>query len=354
MRALPVGLPLADSTDWLAAGVLAAIALAIAGRLLWLVFSHPDTWRQGALTVLLRAFCATVFGQHVRHTSTIPGHGAALVVANHRSPTDPLIMHAAASFQDGRGLADAAPKKDQPVRRPDPTSRRQRVVEWITAREYVEIGGPIEWICRAAFSIPVDRGGNDMAAVKEALKRLKAGRIIGIFPEGKINVGEGLLEFNPGLAFIAARGGVPVIPAYINDAPGGPAMTTMVQPFLTPTTASVTFGQPLDFTHMRKPTAHQRLEITDQIREAIIAIMPPEKRAATRRRDRLRAEERAAAEAAEIAAKAERYERCEPEPDDDADEQSVGNVRTEPASRSASASANASASADEAAASQSV
>ena len=251
--------PVSTGVEWAAAGVLLLLLAAVVTIVLRRIFGHPDGWREGLLTFGLRGYCSMVFGQHVSHTSTVPGEGAALVVANHRSPVDPLLMHSAASFQfEGRD---------------------QRVIEWITAREYAEVGGPVGWICRVARSIPVDRGGNDMAAVKEALKRLKQGRIVGIFPEGRINRDGGLLEFNPGLAFIAARAGVPVIPAYIDEAPSG---ETMIEPFLTPTKSYVRFGEPLDFTHMKRPTAVERLEIAATIREAVLAMMPQEKRTPNR------------------------------------------------------------------------
>ena len=252
-----ISLPLAAalSAELLAVAVLAAVAAAVAGVVAYRIVSHPDGWRPGLLTFGLRGYTATMFGQQVAHQSTVPAEGAALVVANHRSPVDPLVMHAAASFQhEGRG---------------------ERIIEWITAREYAEVGGPVGWICRVARSIPVDRGGNDMAAVKEALKRLKEGRIVGIFPEGKINTGDGLLAFNPGLAFIATRAKVPVIPAYIHDAPGG---RSMVEPFLTPSDSHIVFGEPLDFSDFRRPTAKQREEITARIREAVLELMPPDRR----------------------------------------------------------------------------
>ena len=45
-----------------------------------------------------------------------------------------------------------------------------------------------------------------------ALCRLHAGNIVGIFPEGGIHIGPGLGEFNPGVAWLALRGKVPVYP----------------------------------------------------------------------------------------------------------------------------------------------
>ena len=250
-----VSFPLAIGVDAAAIAVLLTFAAAIVGVVVWRIVSHPDGWRPGLLTVGLRGYTALFFRQHVAHESTVPGSGGALVVANHRSPTDPLIMHAAASFQA--------------------EGRRHRIVEWLTAREYSEVSGPIGWICRVARSIPVDRGGNDMTAVKAAMRRLKDGHIVGIFPEGKINTGRGLLEFNPGLAFIATRAQVPVVPCYIDGAPGG---SSMVEPFLTPARVRVRFGEPLDFSHLRRPTAKQREEITLAIRRAIEALMPEDER----------------------------------------------------------------------------
>lgn len=65
-------------------------------------------------------------------------------------------------------------------------------------------------------SIPVDRNGRDIGPTREAIRRLERGDLIGIFPEGGINMGEGLREANPGIAFLALKAGVPVIPVYIH------------------------------------------------------------------------------------------------------------------------------------------
>ena len=62
-------------------------------------------------------------------------------------------------------------------------------------------------------AIPVDRDGEDMEATKVALRRMRAGCTVGIFPEGRINFGPGLLPPNPGVAWLALKAGRPVIPA---------------------------------------------------------------------------------------------------------------------------------------------
>ena len=62
---------------------------------------------------------------------------------------------------------------------------------------------------------PVDREVNDIGAVKKALRILKSGGVLGIFPEGTR-----VKEFNPenakaGVALLALKSNSPVIPVYI-------------------------------------------------------------------------------------------------------------------------------------------
>jgi len=67
--------------------------------------------------------------------------------------------------------------------------------------------------------IPVDRHGDDRQALRTAIKRLEAGRMIGIFPEGGIRDGERSIlagaEMRKGAFLIAAKAGCPVVPVVI-------------------------------------------------------------------------------------------------------------------------------------------
>ena len=66
--------------------------------------------------------------------------------------------------------------------------------------------------------VEVDRENFSISAFHEVVDRLKQGRIIGIFPEGKINEKEesgSLLDFKSGVALMAHRGGACVLPMYI-------------------------------------------------------------------------------------------------------------------------------------------
>jgi 1-acyl-sn-glycerol-3-phosphate acyltransferase len=64
-------------------------------------------------------------------------------------------------------------------------------------------------------SIPVDLARPDVAALRRALQALKAGRVVGIFPEGPFSVRGRLEPGLPGVALLALRSGAPVVPAGI-------------------------------------------------------------------------------------------------------------------------------------------
>lgn len=63
-------------------------------------------------------------------------------------------------------------------------------------------------------SISVDREGNDLAAIRAAMDRLKTMSLI-IFAEGTRNRGEEPLEAKAGMPLIAAKAKVPIIPVTI-------------------------------------------------------------------------------------------------------------------------------------------
>ena len=68
---------------------------------------------------------------------------------------------------------------------------------------------------RLLHAIAVDRHASDMMAMRSALKVLKEGHVLGIFPEGT-RYKEGLMnELEGGVAILALRGNVPIMPVYL-------------------------------------------------------------------------------------------------------------------------------------------
>ena len=70
------------------------------------------------------------------------------------------------------------------------------------------------WV-KAVGCIEVKRSGNNVGSLKEAIKRLRAGRIVGIFPEGTRSIDGNLQMAKKGTGFIIAKASVPVVPVYV-------------------------------------------------------------------------------------------------------------------------------------------
>lgn len=93
-----------------------------------------------------------------------------------------------------------------------------RKIDWIAMAELFGT----KW-SKAGFTwldvIPVDRHGDDRQALRTAIKRLEAGRMIGIFPEGGIRDGERSIlsgtEMREGAFLLAAKAACPVVPVVI-------------------------------------------------------------------------------------------------------------------------------------------
>lgn len=200
-----------------------------------------EDYRVWILSLIARTYFPLFYRLRANRRCPFPD-GPALIIANHRSPADPIYIWCFHHYgPQGR--------------------RRIRRIEFFCAREYTTVP-VVGWICRTMRVIPVSRDGRDMGPAREGLQRLRAGHWVGLFPEGRINPGYDLLPANEGVAWLALKAQVPVFPVFIHGAPQG---TSMVQPFLTPADITVRFGEPIDVTPYagRRPTHELLAEITD-------------------------------------------------------------------------------------------
>lgn len=70
-----------------------------------------------------------------------------------------------------------------------------------------------KWFANKCECIPVNRDGNDVRAIMQAIKLLKEGSIVCIFPEGTRNKTDGIfLPFKSGAAALAIKTKTPIIP----------------------------------------------------------------------------------------------------------------------------------------------
>jgi len=131
--------------------------------------------------VVLKLFCRfRVVGR-----DNIPRKGSFIVASNHKSYLDPPAV----------GVAIP------------------QVVHFM-ASDYL-FNGLFGYIMRKVATYPVRRGERDVGVIKESLKLLKKGDVIGVFPEGRRIEGPGFGEPALGVGMLAAHSGVPVLPVFV-------------------------------------------------------------------------------------------------------------------------------------------
>ena len=108
---------------------------------------------------------------------------------------------------------------------------------------------------------PVKRGGNDLTAMKTAMKVLGGGNRLLVFPEGTRVEEQGEVEAKGGVTMMATRTGVPMVPIYC----GGK------HKFLRKTT--IVFGKPyMPIIAGRRPTPDENRAIAQEILDRIYAL----------------------------------------------------------------------------------
>lgn len=167
------------------------------------------------LRSLNRCFSRIYHQVEVHSPCPLPRRGAAILVCNHLSALDPILVQ----------------------------STTGRLIRWMMAKEYYEQKA-LKWMLDLVGTIPVDRGGRDMAATRAALAALRDGCVLGVFPEGRIEPTRELLPFQPGIGLLAFKSGAPVYPAYLEGTQRG---LNMLEAYLSPNHAHLTFGEPRQF-----------------------------------------------------------------------------------------------------------
>lgn len=170
----------------------------------------------------------------------LPEEQGAIVVCNHRSSVDPFFVQTAT----------------------------RRKVHWMVAREFCEHWS-LRWFLTACEVIPVRRGGIDTAAVKAAIRLTSSGGIVGMLPEGRINMSQDLLlPARPGAALLALKTRTLVVPCYIH---GSPYRWSVWSPLFMPARVEVRFGQPLDLSEFYG-REHEKGVLEEAMRRILKAI----------------------------------------------------------------------------------
>src|SRR3954465_1626327 len=100
----------------------------------------------------------------VRRPQQLPQTGPAILVCNHISGVDPLLIQSVCP----------------------------RMISWMVAKEYTKL--PVmSWMFKQIGAIPVARSGRDLPSTRSAMRALHDGRVVGVFPEGRIQTSRQLL-----------------------------------------------------------------------------------------------------------------------------------------------------------------
>lgn len=124
-------------------------------------------------------------------------------------------------------------------------------------------------------SIPVDRDGSDVSAIKKVLAKLKQGEGIIMFPEGTRTSDGNLQPARSGVGMIACKTGVPVVPVRVYGTYEVYSRHMKLPDLRHPLT--VVFGKPLTPEHYDpgKGNKERYLEASNRIMGAIEALKNP-------------------------------------------------------------------------------
>jgi 1-acyl-sn-glycerol-3-phosphate acyltransferase len=139
--------------------------------------------------VLARAVGVWLYGLRVTGRENWPAQGGALVCANHQSMFDPPLV----------GLT---------------CPRRMNYLARDTLFRVPILAPLIKFL----DAIPIDREGVGLSGLKETMRRLKAGELVLIFPEGTRTHDGEVAPLKPGFIAVARRSRVPLVPVGLDGA----------------------------------------------------------------------------------------------------------------------------------------
>jgi 1-acyl-sn-glycerol-3-phosphate acyltransferase len=189
------------------------------------------------------AYCALIHRLRTE-PAPLPASGPAILISNHTCNIDHFLLQAGC----------------------------ERKLGFMIAREYYDFWA-FKPFCQMIGCIPVNRNGNDTSATRTALRALEEGRVLPIFPEGRILMtsGKEIGEGHPGVAFLAMKANVPIIPAYIS---GTPRSNQFVKSFFSTSHSRIVYGEPIALAHRENGESHEdqraaRSAVTEQLMNAI-------------------------------------------------------------------------------------
>jgi len=171
--------------------------------------------------VIARPVIKSLFSVDIKGLEHIPEEGPAVLLSNHTSFMDSIIL-------------GAFPRRNI----------------WFMAKNSEYRGRLLTWALRHARSFPVRRYTVDVQAVRNAVRIINQGHILGIYPEGERTWDNSLLPFRHGTIRLVLALGKPVIPVGISGAYElMPRWTSSIRR----SPVRIRIGPPLMFDHIPVP-----------------------------------------------------------------------------------------------------
>ena len=181
------------------------------------------TFTYGVICKIFNVATYGVLGMEVIGEENIPEKGPFLVVCNHASNFDPLLLG---------------------------TAMRHHLIHFMAKEEFYQ-AFYTRWALNIWNGFPVNRGKADRDSINYAVRVLKAGFGLLVFPQGTRDLlGERPSGFKHGAAVIAREAGVPVLPT---------AVYKIQEPGHKKATIHVRYG---------KPTTNKELGFSEGCRKA--------------------------------------------------------------------------------------
>lgn len=194
------------------------------------------------LWILIRITYTLCGGLRIEGRENVPRSGGVLILPNHISDADPPTV----VFALPRG-------------------------SYVMAKEELFAQKVVGPIIRWMHGFPVKRYTADRAALRTAQAHLEAGRVVVIFPEGKISEDAVLQPLLPGSLLVAQRAKVPIVPTIIIG-------TNLLVPYakLTPRPmgqrAVVRFGKPVTVEQLTRNGADSLKVATERMYHLLLAL----------------------------------------------------------------------------------
>lgn len=203
----------------------------------------PHPTRRNIVWTTFQFGMRLVFGFWLRYQcrglGNLPRTGGGLVLVNHQSFLDPLLV----------GV---------PLQRP---------VSYL-ARDSLFPVPIVGWVLRETYVMPISRDSPSTASIRNALARMNHGFLVGVFPEGTRSSDGSVGDFKPGFISLIRRTRVPVYPVGIAGAheamPRGGFR-------LLPRPVRIVFGKPLDADTVRSLSSKGREKELVQFAQRAVA-----------------------------------------------------------------------------------